>query len=58
MDHTPDTDGLVIRCMNCRNRIGIDGARIMLDRRVCCCRCARNVQVLSIPGHGQIEIVG
>lgn len=38
MDHTHDTDQLVIRCMNCWNRLGIDGARILPDQRVWCCR--------------------
>jgi hypothetical protein len=58
MDQTADTAGLTLRCMNCRNRMGIDGAHILADRRLCCSRCAGQIQTLKVPGFGQVEIVG
>ena len=46
-----------LRCFNCRNRMGLDGAQIVGEGVLVCKRCAAHKETLAGPG-GEVGLVG
>jgi hypothetical protein len=46
-----------LRCFNCRNRMGLDGAQIVGEGLLVCQHCAAQKETLLGPG-GAVDVVG